>query len=153
MRVGMSVCVALLALVAQLSAAAEWAYVAPAVGKSPTGANVKGTTEIDATSVTLAGRVVKAWYRLTYKKDVVNPVNAAKPIRKLKFHYDQLCDERKRALLQVMYEDAAGATVYTNSYDAAAAKFEDVIPDTTGEKWLEAACKIAKMKHMSAAKP
>jgi len=147
------ICLATLAFAAQLSVAAEWSYVAPAVGRSPTGASVRGTTEIDVNSVTQLGRVVKAWFRLTYKKDVVNPVNAAKPIRKMKFHYDHLCEERKRALLQVMYEDPAGVTVYSSTYDEAAVKFEDVIPDTTGEAWLEAACKIAKMKHMSAAKP
>ena len=147
------VCLALLVLTARLSVAAEWTYVAPAVGKSPTGASVKGTMEIDASSVAQVGKLVKAWFKLTYKKDVVNPVSAAKPIRKVKFLYYHLCDERRRALVQIMYDNAAGATVYSTSYPDTAAKFEDVIPDTTGEAWLEAACKIAAMKHKSAARP
>ena len=145
--------VTLALLTVQSSVAAEWTYVAPAVGKSPSGANVKGTMEIDATSVAQVDKVVKAWFKLTYKVDVVNPVLAGKPIRKVKFLYYHLCDERKRALVQVLYDDASGATIYSSSYASAAPKFEDVIPDTTGEAWLEAACKIAKMKHMTAAKP
>lgn len=146
-------CLLLLALLARPGIAAQWAYVAPAAGKSPAGATVMGTTDIDVNSVTQLGRIVKAWFRLTYKKDVTNPVLAAKPIRKMKFLYDHLCDERKRALLQIIYEDGAGVTVYSSAYDEKTVKFEDVIPDTTGEAWLESACKIAKMKHMGAAKP
>jgi hypothetical protein len=145
--------IALLTLAARVSDAADWAYVAPAIGKSPSGANVKGTMEIDTGSVAPVDKAIKAWFRLTYKTDVVNPVNAAKPIRKMKFLYYHLCDEHKRALIQVLYDDAAGTTIYSSSYPATAPKFEDVIPDTTGEAWLHAACKIAAMKHMSAAKP
>ena len=143
----------LLALTSQLSQAADWTYVAPALGKSPTGASVKGVMEIDASSVAPVDKAVKAWFKLTYKADVVNPVNAAQPIRKMKFLYYHLCDERRRALIQVMYDDASGATIYSSSYANATPKFEDVIPDTTGEAWLEAACKIAAMKHKTAAKP
>jgi uncharacterized membrane protein YfbV (UPF0208 family) len=147
------VSVALFALTAQLGVAAEWAYVAPALGKSPTGASVKGTMEIEVGSVAPVDKAVKAWFKLTYKADVVNPVDAAKPIRKVKFLYYHLCDVHKRALIQVMYDDASGATVYSSSFADTAPKFEDVIPDTTGEAWLEAACKIAAMKHKTAAKP
>jgi hypothetical protein len=71
----------------------------------------------------------------------------------MKFLYYHLCDEHRRALIQVMYDDASGTTIYSSSYAAATPKFEDVIPDTTGEAWLEAACKIAAMKHKTAAKP
>lgn len=145
--------IVLVALTAQLGHAADWTYVAPALGKSPTGAKVKGIMEIDAGSVAPVDKAVKAWFKLTYKADVVNPVNAAQPIRKMKFLYYHLCDQHRRALIQVMYDDASGATVYSVSYAEAAAKFEDVIPDTTGEAWLEAACKIAAMKHKTAAKP
>ena len=147
------VSLALLALTTQLCDAAEWTYVAPALGKSPTGAKVKGTMEIDVTSVAPVDKAVKAWFKLTYKADVVNPVNAVKPIRKVRFLYYHLCDEHKRALIQVMYDDATGATIYSSSYADSAPKFEDVIPDTTGEAWLQAACKIAAMKHKTAAKP
>jgi hypothetical protein len=132
---------------------AEWTYVAPALGKSPTGVRVKGSMEIDVASVVAVDKTVKAWFKLSYKADVANPVNAAKPIRRVKFLYYHLCDEHKRALMQVMYEDAAGATIYSKSFAAAPPKFEDVIPDTTGEAWLEAACKIAAMKHKTSAKP
>src|SRR4029077_15567981 len=124
---------ALLALLAQPSGAAEWAYVAPALGKSPSGASVKGTMEIEVASVTPVGKAVKAWFKLSYKTDVVNPVNAAKPIRKVKFLYYHLCEEHKRALIQVMYDDVSGATIYSASFPSAPPKFEDVIPDTTGE--------------------
>jgi hypothetical protein len=147
------VSLALLALTAQVCAAAEWSYVAPALGKSPAGANVKGTMEIDVGSVAPVDKAVKAWFKLTYKADVVNPVNAAKPIRKLKFLYYHLCEENKRALIQVIYDDASGATVYSSPFANTPPKFEDVIPDTTGEAWLKAACKIAAMKHKTAAKP
>jgi len=146
------VSVALLALTARVAAAAEWSYVAPAVGKSPAGAKVKGTMEIDVSSVVPVDKAVKAWFRLTYKTDVVNPVNAAKPIRKLKFLYYHLCEEHKRALIQVMYDDASGATIYSASFASAPPKFEDVIPDTTGEAWLKAACKIAVMKQKTTVK-
>ncbi len=144
---------ALLALLAQSSAAAEWDYVAPVLGKSPAGANVKGTVDIDASSVAPADKAVKAWFRLSYKTDVVNPVNAAKPIRKAKFLYYHLCEEHKRALIQIIYDDASGATIYSTVFDSTAPKYENVIPDTTGEAWLQAACKIATMKHKTAAKP
>jgi uncharacterized membrane protein YfbV (UPF0208 family) len=147
------VSVALFALTTQLSAAAEWTYVAPALGKSPSGASVKGTMEIDVGSVAPIDKAVKAWFKLTYKADVVNPVNAAKPIRKVKFLYYHLCEEHKRALIQLMYDDASGATVYSSSFTTTPPKFENVIPDTTGEAWLEAACKIAAMKHKATAKP
>ena len=140
-------------LAAVPGAAAEWTYVSPALGKSPAGAKVKGTMEIDVGSVVPVDKAVKAWFKLSYKTDVVNPVNAAKPIRKLKFLYYHLCDEHKRALIQLMYEDASGATVYSSSFSSDPPKFEDVIPDTTGEAWLKAACKIAAMKHKSSAKP
>ena len=140
-------------LAAVPGAAAEWSYVSPALGKSPAGAKVKGTMEIDVGSVVPVDKAVKAWFKLSYKTDVVNPVNAAKPIRKLKFLYYHLCDEHKRALIQLMYEDASGATVYSSSFSSDPPKFEDVIPDTTGEAWLKAACKIAAMKHKSSAKP
>jgi hypothetical protein len=143
----------LLALMVQPGRAAEWAYVAPALGKSPGGANVKGTMEIDAGSVAPAGKAIKAWFKLTYKADVVNPVNAAKPIRKVKFLYYHLCDEHKRALIQIIYDDASGATVYSSVYENTTPKYEDVIPDTTGEAWLHAACKVAAMKHKTTAKP
>jgi hypothetical protein len=143
----------LLALTTKASVAAEWTYVAPALGKSPTGARVKGSMEIDVASVVSVDKAVKAWFKLSYKADVFNPVNAGKPIRKLKFLYYHLCDEHKRALMQVMYDDAAGATIYSASFAAAPPKFEDVIPDTTGEAWLQAACKIAAMKHKTSAKP
>ena len=146
-------CLALLALTSRLAVAAEWTYVAPALGTSAAGTNVKGTTEIDVNSVTQLGPVVKAWFRLSFKKDVTNPVDAAKPVRRMKFLYDHRCDEHQRALVQVVYEDAAGATVYSSAYPETAAKFENVIPDTTGEAWLAAACKIASMKHKSLAKP
>ena len=144
---------ALFILSAQVCGAADWAYVAPALGKSPSGANVKGTMEIDANSVAPVNNAVKAWFRLTYKADIVNPVNAAKPVRREMFLYYQQCEVHRRALMQVMYQDAAGATIYSVSYAEAAPKFEDVIPDTTGEAWLEAACKIAAMKHKTAARP
>jgi hypothetical protein len=143
----------LFALSAQIGAAAEWDYVAPALGKSPTGANVKGTMDIDASSVAPVDRAIRAWFKLTYRADVVNPVNAAKPIRKVKFLYYHLCDEHKRALIQLMYDDASGATVYSSSYSDTAPKYEDVIPDSTGEAWFKAACKIAAMKHKTAARP
>ncbi len=133
--------------------AAEWSYVSPTLGKSATGGKVKGTMEIDVGSVVPEDTVVKAWFRLSYKTDVVNPVNAAKPIRKQKLLYYHLCDEHKRALIQIMYDDAAGATVYSSSFAANPPKFEDVVPDTTGEAWLKAACKIAAMKHKSSSKP
>ena len=148
-----TMCLALLALTSQLSVAAEWTYVAPALGTSPAGASVKGTTEIDVNSVTQLGTIVKAWFRLSFKKDVANPVDAAKPVRRMKFLYDHRCDEHRRALLQVIYEDAAGTTLYSASYPEATAKYQDVVPDTTGEAWLEAARKIANMKHKSLAKP
>jgi hypothetical protein len=147
------VSLAVFALTTRPGVAAEWTYVAPALGKSPTGASVKGTMEIDAGSVVPVDRVVKAWFKLTYRSDVVNPVNAAKPIRKVKFLYYHLCEEHKRALIQVIYDDASGATVYSSSIASSPPKFEDVIPDTTGEAWLKAACRIAAMKHMAAAKP
>jgi hypothetical protein len=145
-------CLALFVLSARLCAA-DWAYVAPELAKSPSGANVKGVMEIDTKSVAPVGNAVKAWYRLTYKADVVNPVNAAKPIRKQIFLYYLQCDQHRRALIQVMYQDASAATVYSVAYPEATPKFEDVIPDTTGEAWLEAACKIAVMKHKTAARP
>jgi hypothetical protein len=145
------VSLALFALATRLSTAAEWAYVAPAMGKSPAGASVKGTMEIDTSSVVPVDRAIKAWFKLTYKADVVNPVNAAKPVRRVKFLYYHLCDEHKRALIQVIYDNAAGATVYSATFASNPPKFEDVIPDTTGEAWLEAACKIAAMKHKTAA--
>ena len=141
------------AFVAKAGAAAEWAYVSPVLGKSPAGANVKGTAEIEVASVAPVDRAVKAWFKLTYKSDVVNPVNAAKPIRKEKFLYYHLCEEHKRALIQIIYDDASGATVYSTVFESANAKYEDVIPDTTGDAWLEAACKIAAMKHKTASKP
>lgn len=147
--VGIALCI----ITTQLCSAADWAYVAPAVGKSPAGANVKGTMEIDTTSVAPVNNAIKAWYRLTYKSDVVNPVNSAKPIRKQLFLYYQLCEQHRRALMQVMYTDASGATIYSVSYPETAPKYEDVIPDTTGEAWLEAACKISVMKHKTAARP
>jgi len=151
--VRMLVGLALFALTTQRSAAAEWTYVAPALGKSPAGASVKGTMEIDVGSVAPVDKAVKAWFKLTYKADVVNPVNAAQPIRKVKFLYYHLCQEHKRALIQIIYDDAADATVYSSSFATASPKFEEVLPDTTGEAWLKAACKIAAMKHKTAATP
>ena len=148
-----TMCLALLALTSRLAGAAEWTYVAPALGTSPAGASVKGSTEIDVNSVTQLGPVVKAWFRLSFKKDVANPVDAAKPVRRMKFLYDHHCDEHRRALVQLIYEDAAGKTLYSASFPEAAAKYQDVVPDTTGEAWLEATCKIANMKHKSLAKP
>lgn len=147
------VSLAAFALTARLSEAAEWSYVAPALGKSPSGSNVKGTMDIDVGSVVPVDKAIKAWFRLSYKSDVVNPVNAAKPIRKVTFLYYHLCEEHKRALIQVIYDDASGATVYSSSFASSPPKFEDVIPDTTGEAWLKAACRIAAMKHKTAAKP
>ena len=144
---------ALLALLAQPGGAAEWAYVAPALGKSPSGARVKGTMEIEVGSVAPVGKAVKAWFKLSYKTDVVNPVNAAKPVRKVKFLYYHLCEEHKRALIQIIYDDASGATVYSSVYESTTPKYEDVIPDTTGEAWFEAACNVAAMKHKTTAKP
>jgi hypothetical protein len=71
----------------------------------------------------------------------------------VKFLYYHLCEEHKRALIQIIYDDASGATVYSSLFASSPPKFEDVIPDTTGETWLEAACRIAAMKHKTAAKP
>jgi len=133
--------------------AAEWGYVSPVIGKTPAGASVKGTMEIETNSVVQAGSLVKAWFRQTYKKDVVDPVNPARPIRRMKLLYGHHCDAHQRALLQIIYEDAAGETVYTATYPEDTAKFEVVIPDTTGEAWLEAACRIAAMKRTAGAKP
>jgi hypothetical protein len=109
--------------------------------------------EIEAGSVQQTGSLVKAWFRQTYKKDVVDPVNPARPIRRMKLLYGHRCDEHQRTLLQIIYENAAGETVYTATYPEDTAKFEVVIPDTTGEAWLKAACRIAAMKRASAAKP
>lgn len=133
--------------------AAEWGYVAPVIGKTPTGANIKGSVEIDTTSVVRSGNLVKAWFRQSYKKDIVNPVVAGKTLRRIKLQYGFECDQHRRALLRVLYEDAAGETVYSASYPEAEAKFEDVIPDTTGEAWLQSACKIAAMQRTAGAKP
>jgi hypothetical protein len=144
---------ALLALTIQASAAAEWTYVAPALGKSPAGSRVKGTMEIDTTSVAPIDNTVQAWFRLTYKADVINPVNAVKPIRRIKLLYYHACEQHRRALIQIVYEDASGASVYTTSFAGAAPKFEDVLPDTTGQAWLQAACRIAAMKRKTAVKP
>lgn len=144
---------AVFALSTHAGVAAQWAYVAPALGKSPAGADVKGTMEIDVSSVAPVDKAIQAWFKLTYKADVANPVNAAKPLRKMKFLYYHLCEQHKRALIQVIYEDAAGTTVYATPLADSSPKFEDVIPDTTGEAWLEAACKIAAMKHKTAARP
>ncbi len=142
-----------LGMLALPAAAAEWSYVSPALGKSPAGAKVKGTMEIDVGSVVPVDRAVKAWFKLTYKTDVVNPVSGSKPIRKVNFLYYHLCDEHKRALAQINYEDASGATLYSSSFATDPPKYEDVIPDTTGEAWLKAACKIAVMKHKTSVKP
>ena len=141
-----------LLLAAQFSAAAEWGYVAPVIGRTPAGANIKGTVEIDTTSVVRSGELVKAWFRQSYKKDVINPVAAGKTLRRIKLQYGFECDQHKRALLRVIYEDAAGETVYSTSYPEAEAKFEDVIPDTTGEAWLHEACKIAAMQRTAGVK-
>jgi hypothetical protein len=138
---------------AQVAMAAEWGYVAPVIGKMPSGANIKGTVEIDTKSVVRSGTLVKAWFRQSYKKDIVNPVAAGKTLRRVKLQYGFECEQHKRALLQVIYEDAAGETVYSASYPEAGAKFEDVIPDTTGEAWLHEACKIAIMQRAAGTKP
>jgi surface-adhesin protein E len=137
----------------QGAAAAEWGYVAPVIGKTPAGAGIKGTVEIDTTSVVRSGTLVKAWFRQSYKKDIVNPVAPGKTLRRIKLQYGFECDQHKRALLRIIYEDAAGETVYTASFPEDGAKFEDVIPDTTGEAWLQAACKIAIMQRAAGAKP
>jgi hypothetical protein len=149
----MLLALALFALGAQFSAAAEWTYVGPVLGKSSAGAKVKGVMDIDAGSVVAVDNATKAWFRLSYKSDTIDPAVPAKPIRKVKFLYLHLCEEHKRALLQLVYEDASGATVYSASFPSSPTKFDDVIPDTTGESWLKAACKIAAMKHKTAAKP
>ena len=141
----------LLAL-AQVASAAEWGYVAPVIGKTPAGAHIKGTVEIDTTSVVRSGTLVKAWFRQSYKKDIVNPVAPAKTLRRVKLQYGFECDQHKRALLRILYEDAAGETVYSASFPEAGAKFEDVIPDTTGEAWLHEACRIAAMQRAAGAK-
>jgi hypothetical protein len=133
--------------------AAEWGYVSPVIGKTPSGASIRGTMEIETNSVVQTGSLVKAWFRQTYKKDVVDPVNPARPIRRMKLLYGHHCDAHQRALLQILYEDAAGETVYSAAFPEETAKFEVVIPDTTGEAWLEAACRIAAMKRAAAAKP
>lgn len=133
--------------------AAEWGYVAPVIGKTPAGANIKGTVEIDTTSVVRSGTLVKAWFRQSYKKDVVNPVASGKTLRRIKLQYGFECDQHKRALLRIIYEDAAGETMYSASYPETEAKFEDVIPDTTGEAWLHEACKIANMQRAAGTKP
>ena len=138
---------------AQMAFAAEWGYVAPVIGKTPSGANIKGAVEIDTRSVVRSGALVKAWFRQSYKKDVVNPVATGKTLRRIKLQYGFECEQHKRALLQVIYEDAAGDTVYSTSYPEAGAKFEDVIPDTTGEAWLHEACKIAIMQRAAGTKP
>jgi hypothetical protein len=144
---------AILILAAAPVLAAEWGYVSPVIGKTPAGASVKGTMEIETNSVVQVGTLVKAWFRQTYKKDVVDPVNPARPIRRMKMLYGHRCDEHQRALLQIIYEDAAGETIYTATFPEETAKFEVVIPDTTGETWLEAACRIAAMKRATKAKP
>ena len=144
---------ALLMLAAAPVLAAEWGYVSPVIGKTPAGASVKGTMEIETGSVVQAGSLVKAWFRQSYKKDVVDPVNPARPIRRIKLLYGHRCDAHQRALLQIIYEDAAGETIYTASFPEETAKFEVVIPDTTGETWLQAACRIAAMKRTAGAKP
>ena len=137
----------------QAASAAEWGYVAPVIGKTPAGASIKGSVEIDTTSVVRSGALVKAWFRQSYKKDVVNPVAPAKTLRRVKLQYGFECEQHKRALLRILYEDAAGETVYSASFPEAEAKLEDVIPDTTGETWLTAACKIAIMQRAAGAKP
>ena len=144
---------AILTLSAAPIVAADWGYVSPVIGKTPAGASVKGTMEIETSSVVQTGSLVKAWFRQTYKKDVVDPVNPARPIRRMKLLYGHRCDEHQRALLQIIYENAAGETVYTASFAEETAKFEVVIPDTTGEAWLQAACRIAAMKRTAGAKP
>jgi len=144
---------AILQAVALPALAAEWGYVAPVIGKTPTGASIKGTVEIDTTSVVRAGNLVKAWFRQSYKKDVVNPVAAGQALRRIKLQYGFECEQHKRALLQVIYEDGAGETVYSAHYAEDQAKFEDVIPDTTGEAWLHEACKIAIMQRAAGSKP
>ena len=148
---GTSAAVLMLAVAPVL--AAEWGYVSPVIGKTPAGASIKGTMEIETGSVVQAGSLVKAWFRQSYKKDVVDPVDPARPIRRMKLLYGHRCDEHQRTLLQIIYENAAGETVYTASFAEETAKFEVVIPDTTGETWLQAACRIAAMKRAAAAKP
>jgi hypothetical protein len=145
--------VGMLLVVTQAALAAEWGYVAPVIGKTPAGANIKGTVEIDTTSVVRSGELVKAWFRQSYRKDVVNPVAAGKTLRRIKLQYGFECDQHKRALLRILYEDAAGDTVYAASFPEAGAKFEDVIPDTTGEAWLHEACRIAAMQRAAGARP
>jgi hypothetical protein len=145
--------VAILTLAASPIVAADWGYVSPVIGKTPAGASIKGTMEIETSSVVQSGSLVKAWFRQSYKKDVVDPVNPARPIRRMKLLYGHRCDEHQRTLLQIIYENAAGETVYTAAFPEETAKFEVVIPDTTGEVWLQAACRIAAMKRASAAKP
>ncbi len=142
-----------LTVFARAGVAAEWGYVAPVIGKAPAGASIKGTVEIDTTSVVRSGTLVKAWFRQSYKKDIVNPVAPAKTLRRIKLQYSFECDQHKRALLRVLYEDAAGETLYSTSFPEVEAKFEDVIPDTTGEAWLQSACKIAAMQRAAAPKP
>lgn len=144
---------AILTVAAGPGVAADWGYVSPVIGKTPAGASIKGTMEIETSSVVQTGSLVKAWFRQSYKKDVVDPVNPARPIRRMKLLYGHHCDAHQRTLLQIIYEDSAGETVYTASFPEETAKFEVVIPDTTGEAWLEAACRIAAMKRASAAKP
>ena len=127
---------ALLILAAAPVLAADWGYVSPVIGKTPAGASIKGTMEIEPSSVVQTGSLVKAWFRQSYKKDVVDPVNPARPIRRMKLLYGHRCDEHQRVLLQIIYENAAGETVYTATFPEDTAKFEVVIPDTTGEAWL-----------------
>lgn len=140
-------------MASQACVAAQWGYVAPVIGKTPAGASIKGTVEIDTTSVVRSGTLVKAWFRQNYKKDIVNPVAAGKSVRRIKLQYSHECEQHKRALLRIIYEDAAGETEYSASYPEAEAKFEDVIPDTTGEAWLQAACKIAAMQRAAGSTP
>ena len=142
-----------LVAVAQVALSAEWGYVAPVIGKTPAGANIKGTVEIDTTSVVRSGELVKAWFWQSYKKDVVNPVAPTKSLRRIKLQYGFECEQHKRALLRILYEDAAGETLYSASYPETGAKFEDVIPDTTGEAWLREACKIAIMQRAAGTTP
>ena len=122
------------------SNAAEWVYVGSGGGGDL-------SVWVDKDSMRRSGSKVKTWSRWTYKKPkLLSESGPARYFQGMQALEVYLCDERSGTHLQVIkYADTDFSDqVEARTYPDDAKRYEDVVPDSLGEKLLKFACKVTE---------
>ena len=132
-----SIYIALVFLLPASANSAEWIVVSDSQEK---------ISQIEISSMKqISKNVFKFWFRETFSTvQTESKLSSAPQFDTVKFLYAVDCNENRLAWMRSIYTLDGNVTFSSENSDVKSIQFDDVVPDSVGESYANAACKIAK---------